>query len=442
MNTITQVVETMQTVLTTTADRIGRETKFVKRERKLNGSLFAQILTFGWLGNAQATMEDLTQIAVTRGVEISSQGLEQRFTPEAADCLKQILEAAVTEVVVSEPTAIPILARFNGVYLQDSSTISLPDGLEEVWRGCGGNHEAGKSALKIQVQLELHRGELRGPFLQDGKTQDRSSPLQEAPLPKGSLLVRDLGYWSLKNMQKRAQQGEFWLSRVMSRTLIIDSQGQKKNVVKFLCSSKSSSIDVWVQLGQERVTARLLALRVPPSVAEERRRRIREQARSKGQTASQASLVLADWFILVTNVPVELLSLREAMVLARARWQIELLFKLWKSQGGIAKCRSQKPWRILCEVYAKLLCMVMQHWVLLLSCWRYPNRSLWKAAQSLQSFVLLISVAFDYPDRLEEALILIQRIIASGCRMNNRKKYPNTYQLLLNPSLLSWEGLS
>jgi hypothetical protein len=37
-------------------------------------------------------------------------------------------------------------------------------------------------------------------------------------------------------------------------------------------------------------------------------------------------LSLADWTILLTNIPRRLLSLPEELVMARLRWQIERLF--------------------------------------------------------------------------------------------------------------------
>ena len=76
------------------------------------------------------------------------------------------------------------------------------------------------------------------------------------------------------------------------------------------------------------------------------------------------------------------------------RWQIELLFKLWKSHGRVDESRSTKPWRILCEVYAKLLAMLVQHWVFLVSFWAYPDRSLTKAAQTVQKHALHLASAF------------------------------------------------
>jgi hypothetical protein len=35
------------------------------------------------------------------------------------------------------PASIPILQRFNGVYIRDSTVITLPKELAEVWPGCG-----------------------------------------------------------------------------------------------------------------------------------------------------------------------------------------------------------------------------------------------------------------------------------------------------------------
>jgi hypothetical protein len=142
-------------------------------------------------------------------------------------------------------------------------------------------------------------------------------------------------------------------------------------------------------------------------------------------------LALAAWTLLVTNLPPARLTLREALVLGRVRWQIELLFKLWKSHGHVDESRRAKPWCILCEGYAKLLAMLIQHWLCLVSCWAYPNRSLPKAAQTIQKHALPLASAFATVRRLCTAILTVKRCLAAGCRMNRRKKQPNTYQVLL-----------
>lgn len=158
---------------------------------------------------------------------------------------------------------------------------------------------------------------------------------------------------------------------------------------------------------------------------------LRRDARDKGQTVTQRTLALAAWTLILTNVPATMLTLAEALVLLRVRWQIELLFKLWKSHGRIDESRSAKPWRVLCEVYAKLLAMVIQHWVLLTRCWQYPDRSLPKAAQTVQKYALHLASTLDNEGMLSHALTLIERCLAAGCRINKRKQVPHPYQQLL-----------
>lgn len=430
--TIPQVAQKMQIVLTTVADTAARETGFVQRQSKMTGPKFAQTLVFGWLANPDSTLEELTQTAATLEVQISPQGLDERFKPAAAAFLQRLLDVAIQELIAAEPVAIPILQRFQGVYLLDSSTITLPEDLAAIWPGCGGRTAKNTSAaLKVQVRLDLSTGALQGPLLQAGRCHDRTSPLQQAALPPGALRLADLGYFSLDRLAEMTQQGVYWLSRVQVQTAILDLEGPRLDLLKLLRTA-TGEVDRVVRLGaKKRLVCRLLAVRVPPEVAEQRRRKLREDARSQGQTVSKARLARADWSIFVTNVPVALLSLSEALVLARVRWQIELLFKLWKDHGKIDEWRSQKAWRILTEVYAKLLAMLVQHWIFLVSCWAYPDRSLRKSAQTVQRHALHLASTFKCRERLCEALSTIQRCLSWGCRINKRRKAPHTYQLLL-----------
>ena len=144
---------------------------------------------------------------------------------------------------------------------------------------------------------------------------------------------------------------------------------------------------------------------------------------------------MAAWTIFLTNAPVELLSLREALVIGRARWQIELLFKLWKSHGHVDESRGTQPWRVLCEVYAKLLAVLISHWVMLTELWTYPNRSLVKAAQLIQKHAFHLASSVWSQRALEDALNVIRDGLRACCRMNTRKEHHNTYQLLMNPEL-------
>jgi hypothetical protein len=434
MCTIPQVAQAMQTVLTTEANAAAKVTKFVQRESKMTGAMFTQTLVFGWLANPQSSLEELTQTAAALGVKISPQGLDQRFTKEAAACLYQVLSTAVAYVLAAEPVVVPLLQRFNGVYVQDSSVIVLPDALATEWAGCGGNTAGTAAALKLQVRLDLNAGALNGPLLQDGRAQDRTTSLQTAPLPAGALRLADLGYFDLAVLAAFAAAGVHWLSRWRAGTAFYDETGQPLDLAQWLQTRADAEVVVERAIywgAAQQLPGRVVAARVPPAVAAERRRKLRAEGRKKGQTPSKARLALADWTIVVTNVPLSLATAVEILLLARVRWQIELLFKLWKSHGQIDEWRSTKPWRILCEVYGKLLAMVAQHWLFLVSNWAYPDRSLLKAAQTVRKHALHLASVFHCEEQLEAAIAVIQRCLSFGCRINKRKGQPHTYQLLL-----------
>jgi len=148
----------------------------------------------------------------------------------------------------------------------------------------------------------------------------------------------------------------------------------------------------------------------------------------------------------VTSVPPTLLSLREVLVLPPARWHIELLLelllKLWKGHGHIDESRSANPRRVLTEVFVNLRAMVVQHGFLLVSCGAFPDRGLLKAAPTMRQHALSLALALVYPAFLGHMRAVVQCCVAAGCRLNRRRTKPNTYQLLLEPSLavLAWSA--
>jgi hypothetical protein len=436
MTTIPQVSQAMQTVLTSAAQAADTKLHYTKRpdRAKFSASTLTQTLVLGFLAHPDATVEQLSQTAARLGVDASPQAIDQRFTLATANLLQQVLTASMQHLIASDPVAIPLLQRFTGVRVQDSTTIVLPDALAELWSGCGGSStEHTSAALKCGVQLDLLTGALSALDLADGRASDHRLPLQDASLPKGSLRLADLGFYDLGVLNSLSLQGVYWLSKLEATSLITQVSGVERPLLAFVQALGEIGQwegQVWVGKGK-RLQARLLVQRVPQEVADQRRRRIRKAARDKGVSPSAAALELAAWTILMTNIPPELLTLEEALVLVKVRWQIELLFKLWKSHGQIDSWRSSKPARILCEVYAKLLAMVIQHWVLVLGCWRFADRSLVKAAQVVRDHAGELAGARARAEHLSEVLETIQRVLMQTARMNTRKKHPNTYQLLL-----------
>ena len=115
-------------------------------------------------------------------------------------------------------------------------------------------------------------------------------------------------------------------------------------------------------------------------------------------------------------------------------YTIELLFKVWKSESLLDQSRSAKPWRVLCEVYAKLLLVLVQHWLVVLTCWHFADRSLTKAGQVVQTFGRTFALAFGAYLRLETVLTALWDALQRGCRINKRADGAHTFQLLARGS--------
>jgi hypothetical protein len=433
LTTLTELAESMQDLLTTTADELARRTGFIKRQRKLTGSHFAQTIVFATMGHRQPTQSQRLKHAANVGLNLSRQGLEKRLDDSAAEFLRELLRVAVTQAV-AVPVAVPVLARFTALNILDSSTVALPDELADRFRGGrSGTTKGPKAALKLTVGLDLKTGTLCGPELADGRAADLRAELAQASPPPGGLAIADLNYFDTAKFARWSEAGAFFLSRLKVRTAVYDPKGPRLNVLEMLQETGQNDLDREVHLGsKERVPCRLIARRVPAEVAAVRRQRLLDKSKRRGDRASALALALCDWTILLTNVPRERLSVEEAVVLARMRWQIELIFKLWKSGGGIAEWRTDKPRVALCEVYGKLLTQVVRHWMIVVGAWTHCDRSLTKAAEIIQSMAMSLGAAMRSRETLSGLLHHMGQIMAITARMDKRKKSPNAYDLMLS----------
>jgi Transposase DDE domain len=437
MEILTKVAEAMQTVFTKQAELAARTSGFCQRRSALS-STFVGAMTFACLGNPLPTLDNFCTAAAAFEVNVRPQSFDDRFGPESgpasAEYLRLSLANAVKQVIAETPSAEGLLARFTAFAIQDSSTVVLPDCLEGIWQGNGGNTDNNtRSAVKLQVRLDLRRGRLTGPFLDAGRSSDQTCVLQgDEDLPAGSLRIADLGYFDLDEFERLDRRDVYFVSRYLHGTALYTLELQQRlDLLKWLTEQTANVIDVPVKIGvKHRIKGRLVAIRVPEQVAQKRRKRLLENAKKKGKTVSAGRLALCAWTLLLSNIPLEMASAEDLAVLARCRWQIELLFKLWKSGNGLDKSRSEKPYRVLCEVYAKMIAVVVQHWVLVAGCWKDSRRSLTKAAKIVRQFALSLAGTLKDLAMLIATLSLTVRCMAAGTRIHQSNKDPRTWQLI------------
>lgn len=441
MGIIERVAETLQRVLGSELDALGRESGVIQRQRKFSGSSLFKTIVLTVMKSPNAKTDEYVVTAARLGVPVTAEAIEKRFTDRLIVFLRRGLEQVMGQAIVVDPAVTPLLEKFPAIDVGDSTTVTVPEEYAKEFAGCGGKTGSGKAAVKIQATLELRTRELKALEIQPGRHSDAKSLAPDAPAKPGTLKVYDLGYFSLDRFQRWNGAGVYWISRLQPGTAVFSADGAPLDVLRYAAEHRGAGpIDLPVLLGSEqRVPCRLIVLRVPQEMADRRRQKAHVRAQKHGGVPSAEVLAWCDWTILVTNCPPELLTWKEVVILYRMRWQIELMFKLWKSYGGLAAYQERyTPVERMALFWAKLIGVILQHWLLLTSTGSDPQYSHWKAAKVVRDTLVSLIGALDDLGVLIAVLKGMAAAIDAVADKKAQKKSPALFQLLSNPELLNW----
>ena len=101
-----------------------------------------------------------------------------------------------------------------------------------------------------------------------------------------------------------------------------------------------------------KIRGRLIALRLPAAQAEKARARLQRELKGK---VTELDREAAAYVVLFTTVSKSRLDTTRCLQLYRLRWQVELLFKRWKSLCGFDRLPNYLDETILAWLYAKVL---------------------------------------------------------------------------------------
>jgi len=424
------LAERLQVFFKSTAPRIARATKFVQRKSKLTATKFAQTWIMGFATNPEASLGELAEDAHELGVSISAQGLDQRLTDQAVSFLKQLFSEALHDFRNDLALELPLLQQFSAIYLLDSSVIALPDNLQTEFAGCGG--DGPHASAKTQLLFELLRGNLHALILQPGRSADSAYQAHLAHVQAGALFLQDLGYFVVAHFRQIDAQKAYFLSRFNTQTAIYDAHTHVRlNLLDELRGETAPLFERDVLIGvDEQLPCRAIFIRLPQEAADRRRQKAIEAAQRRGQTLSPRTLALMDWNIYVTNVPATMLSPRQVAILYGVRWQIELIFKLWKSYCGLERIAGLRRARVLCELYGKMIGIVLLHW--LIAPLRLGERELSavKACQLWHRYARRIARALKSPAKLSSLLeTLLERMQCAAVKDRRQTRLSTLQQL-------------
>ena len=161
----------------------------------------------------------------------------------------------------------------------------------------------------------------------------------------------------------------------------------------------------------------------------QRQERLKAWESKQQKKASAEKWALLAWAIYVTNAAPEHLSTEEVCLMIRVRWQIELLFKLWKDVIDIDDWRTQHGWRILCEVYAKLIACIIQHWLMISGSIHSLEKSMVQAAPPIRHLAWGIAFVINHTPHILDSLVQhIGAILATSCHIDFSSNSSPTHQ--------------
>jgi len=263
------------------------------------------------------------------GLRISKQAIFERMNSSWVLLVKKLLEIVIAQRTSTVNSA-EVFKHFNRVLLQDSTCFQLPDYMGSIFKGSFANGKE-KSVAKLNLVMDILSGKfIQMQWVSFTKTEQALSENIIGLAHKGDLVIRDLGYSVLNVFEKMSQESIYFLSRLKFGISLYDAESKEPlNLLKLL--KGKSHLSLWVLCGRNKTTkARLVAIKLSEEQAAERKRRAKHN-RDKRLNHTQEYYKLLNYVIFITNVTEDIWDEHQVANAYRVRWNIEIIFKSWKS---------------------------------------------------------------------------------------------------------------
>ena len=332
---------------------LAKDNNFKKRKRILDAFDFL----FALLLNANKDIISYNTMASTLALQkdksVSKQALHQAMSNVFfLNFINQIFEQLMTKKLGI--SSIISQFGFQRIIIQDSTVIKLPGRLASLYSGVKNGYVQVVIA-RIQYAFDALTNYSVFFELNPYKINDTKAAAS-LNIKKGDLILRDRGYFSLAEMKRILNNGADFIYRYKHGIIYYDAETRMRlNLMEVLHLQKTTDIKIRVG-GEDGPIIRLLADRVTEEIANQRRSKLKKEAKS---FPSKDVLALLSWSIFLTSVDKEKADFKKIFELYKLRWRIETIFKSMKSHLKLNKIHNVSETQLKFIIAAKMILFLL-----------------------------------------------------------------------------------
>jgi len=347
-------------------EQLAKSSKFVRRNTsRLTGLSFLMMNVFDTTSGKERSLNDSCDWLLDNfGISMTKQSLDERYNTDAVRFIK-LCFSRVLQIVNTGTVDRDLEIPFSKIQITDSTSFQIPENFAIFYKGYKGN--GGKSILKMHLNYDFLKGEIEDVFLTDGAAHDNKYKLGGSEkIVANTLYLRDLGYYDLQQFKTIDEQDAYFLSRSKTDAAysIKNQKGkfERIDLADYLpeVGQRKELEHIYIGHSKKKVKVRIILEAVPEEVAQKRLKKLEQYAsKHKNSTISDQRIAMCYFNVFITNAPADLLPADLVRLVYTIRWQIELLFKIWKSVFKIDQVKKMSIFRFECYIYSKLIAILL-----------------------------------------------------------------------------------
>lgn len=323
------------------------------------------------------SLEDMTaDLNQQFGVKLSKEALHKRFTPQCAQFFKELIAQQLNSLFPFSKSKAS-QSYFKGIKIKDSTSFSLPDNCNGSYPGYG-NFGKQNGLMRIQYEYDLMNSNWESISLTNLMENDQKNSNESLDTIISEVLyIRDLGYVTPKYLKAIINTSAYFLNRLPPQAGIYTPDQQRitwKSIDEKFKKIKTDSLSLDVCIYEKHlIPCRLIIQRINDTEYVKRLKHAQNLAKSRGLGVTDEHKIRCRYNTYITNVEQEVLPDEQVRNVYYLRWQIELVFKTWKSFFGINRVKKVKKERFECQILAQLL-WIMINWKLFAICKNHAQK--------------------------------------------------------------------